>query len=292
MLRLSWQCSFLLFLAVAALACEGDLWSQRYDTSQHAIIGGEVSGPEDAAIVALRIEREDGQRGLCSGVVVAPLVVLTAAHCVAPQAVGAGAAFYVQVDGMGEELAVDRVEFDPEFDLDLIARGHDIAVAITAEPIPVTPLDVSSQPALGEVDTLRLVGYGVSSTAMDDTEGVRREGLAPLDGFDSLFLTLGEGAMPCLGDSGGAAFANLDDGSEALAGIVSFTQNACGSGTKVTNLATYQKFVEEQIDRAEADDSSPGCTAAGRGGQSTLAVFFGLVAMIRSRRRKRQTRRR
>jgi len=281
MVPLSWQCSFLLLLAGAALACE----SENYSTSQHAILGGSPSGPEDEAIVALRIKQADGGRGLCSGVVVAPQVVVTAAHCVAPQAVGANAVFYVLADGTREELAVSSVEFDPDFDLDLIGRGHDIAVAITAELIPAPALDFAAQPELGGVSTLRLVGYGTSSAAMDDTEGVRRQALVPLDDVDDKFLTLGDGAAPCYGDSGGAAFVQREDGSEALAGIVSFTQNACGPGAKLTNLATYQGFVAEQIDNAEAS-SSPGCTIAGRGEASTLMWLFGVLAIMRPRRRR------
>jgi hypothetical protein len=42
--------------------------------------------------------------------------------------------------------------------------------------------------------------------------------------FDQRFLELGlDESAPCLGDSGGPAFVDLADGTEALAGIVSYT---------------------------------------------------------------------
>jgi secreted trypsin-like serine protease len=239
-------------------------------SAAEAIIGGHDDAG-DAAVVALVVRTQAGDEGLCSGLVVAPRVVLTAAHCVAPEAVGRDASFTVLLGSEIEsalEIAVNSVQFDPEFSLELIARGHDVAVVITEMSMPVPALSLELPPELTVGSSLRLVGYGVATPGDADSAGRKRDGVVPLESFDSQFLYLAPGASPCDGDSGGPALVAGDDGVERVAGITSFARGTCSSAAVVTNLSSYLPFVHSQIAAADAAKTSPPSGSPGEAGSS------------------------
>jgi trypsin len=283
---------FVLCLACVGCGEPGPTGDAQVSTSR-AIIGGEPS-TTDTAVVALQIETADGEKGLCTGTVIAPRVVLTAAHCVAPQAVGLGATFSVfigsdvndatQTSLPEAHVPVERVAYDPEFDLGRLSSGHDIGVAITVTPLDVAPIDFDAMPALDGVNAVRIVGYGLSLTTEpvdDSSSGRRLHATVELAAFDTRFLTLGSGAAPCLGDSGGPAFVATGPGSGRLVGIVSYTDNYCGPGARVSNLAAYVPFLHDQIaaNHSDADGagSGRGCGVAPGGSRTPSPWIFGVL---------------
>src|SRR5688572_13209365 len=64
------------------------------EVRQHALIGG-MDDDRDPAVVLILVDMRDGTQELCTGTVIGRRTVLTAAHCLAPQAVGQGASFAV-----------------------------------------------------------------------------------------------------------------------------------------------------------------------------------------------------
>ena len=165
------------------------------------IVGG-TDDTGDPAVVSITIGG-----GQCSGVVVAPQVVVTAAHCIAP---GAGT---VDVGGATANVTsvwVDRY-YTGDVDHDLAALRLDRDANVTAIPI--------AAPMLGSV---RLVGFG--ATAPNGPRGTRHTVATQIVEVDLRQARAGgAGATTCTGDSGGAA---LDDNG-ALVGVITAGDDSC-----------------------------------------------------------------
>jgi secreted trypsin-like serine protease len=276
-------------VALLAHGCGGDAAAPPEGSRAQAITGGASDDVDDTAVVALSIRTQDGEEGLCTGFVVAPRLVLTAAHCVAPAAVGPSASFSLflgsnlgevtQTSAPENHAEVERVDYDPEFDLAAIATGHDVGVLVTASPLPAAPLSLEPSATLDGVSEVRIVGYGVSSETQVDA-GRRRQAVAALASHGELFLELGAGPAPCEGDSGAPVLVADGNGGERVAGVVSFTPGGCGPGVKVTNLSTYLPFVESQIEStARAKAYAPG-GACGFRSRNAGAPFWPVLALL------------
>ena len=80
---------FIGVLAIASLAaCTAPV---SIDSAQQAIINGTTDTDDPGVVMVIAQVGTMGQASLCTGEVISPHVVLTAAHCVSPDTVGAGA---------------------------------------------------------------------------------------------------------------------------------------------------------------------------------------------------------
>ena len=241
------------------------------------IIGG-TADTGDPAVVLVAAQAGNGSGGLCSGEVVSPHVILTAAHCVAPQTIGANAQFGVftgaslfSAEGNDSRkwIGVQETAYDQEWSMNNLENGHDVGVVVLSTPTTITPLRMNHTP-LGNSEvgeSFRIVGYGVDSGSdtQGQSAGTKRQGTTTVSAIDPNFVMSGNSQVnTCEGDSGGAGFLNVG-GQTVLAGITSFGDQGCqysGADTRVDVYAV--PFIDPYIAKYDAGGQS--CPASGNVG--------------------------
>ncbi len=219
----------LLLLAASCAAPDGRGEHVRA-TAERIVDGWDASG--DSEVVALA----SGDGAVCSGTLVAPRVVLSAAHC------GALGASVVVFEGgsLGAPVAVPIATFvaHPEFDGATLA--NDVALVVLAEGAPrgVSAVPLATRPFGPEQmgAGLRVVGYG--RTALADP-ATRQQGWVSITDIQPTSVRTKPGpSQPCHGDSGGPGFASTDAG-EVLAGVISSGDPACTDHANLVRVDAY-----------------------------------------------------
>lgn len=224
-----------------------------------AIVGGAPVADDAAARSVVAIV---GARGnFCSAALIAPDIVLTAAHCVAG---GAAAEFRVVTYSAAQQPAlheVQRVATHPDFKMQAIAvhrASADVAMLQLAQPIVSRPVAVvsSSPTPLQPGIAFRVVGIGVAVRGDGRSGGVTRAaslvatgkpGTLQLRLVDPSTNNLREGLGACTGDSGAPIF--QQQGHSVVIAIVSWSTGAnnaagCGGLTGTTPLTNYRGWIE------------------------------------------------
>jgi V8-like Glu-specific endopeptidase len=191
-----------------------------------AITGGQADGDAHPNVGLVAAVDGTGTRTpLCSTVLVAPTVAVTAAHCFAGTGERVAVSFDSTADAGGSSFVQGRAVVDPMFGADK-KDAHDLAVVLLDTPVAIAPARL---PAAGDSGRLAArqdlvsVGYGYDSAKNPVYDGVRRwstSTLAKVDGA-TIALKLRSGGV-CFGDSGGPHFA----GSTVVA-IVSTGNRSC-----------------------------------------------------------------
>jgi hypothetical protein len=217
--------------------------------SAGAVVGGRDGGPVGGSTLMVL----NARGGVCTGIVLSPRAILTAAHCAA-----GGTELRIHwKDGSGEPVLIPpaAIALHPEFKANAVAarqRSIDLALVRLAEPLPArfapATLVDGTLPRAGVPITL--AGYGVSREGDARTTGTYRSAeLVAVEPYGPGRVLLwatdptGAGKRPgpgaCQGDSGGPI-------TGADSGIVAVTSWSTGPSGKSCGLLSQGVLVAPQ----------------------------------------------
>jgi secreted trypsin-like serine protease len=266
MIKLKKNCGMVVLVLVALAAgfagCGGEEILVDYSSARHFIYNGSPpNAPEHDAVVALLQVQGNYAYFFCSGTLIRPDVVLTAAHCLKGKKANRVLA------AVGNSLSAGQytlyysssLTVHPQYnsrtmdnDIALLKLKNNVA-GVT--PVPEAPATIG----LVQGEKLNFAGFGEQE---DGTYGVKLQVDGTLDGFGCSATDCNcqvppgipahqicykqsppaTGSGPCFGDSGGPAFV-YRNGKAYVAGMTSYGDQYCTIYGVSTRADAFESFI-------------------------------------------------
>jgi hypothetical protein len=283
MKMIRWAMAGLALVACDAPQTDGLSLSQ----ARTPIFGGSApDAPEHDAVVGLH-QRSGDQVGLepfCSGTLIAPDIVLTAAHCLdvarrnrrtfttmSPASLAIYFGNHAASDPNPLVVGVQTTLIHPAYDR--FSSANDIALVRLVAPIqglaPVPALPANLGLVGSDIGTpLDFAGFGLTETG---SSSVKLHAEAPLGGFGctvagcpdpgvaaTMISYAQPDAGPCSGDSGGPAFIQRN-GAPYVAGVTSYGDRGCIIYGVSTRADAFDGFIADFVGDGPVDpEPAPG----------------------------------
>ena len=189
------------------------------------ILSGAACSPDRSPVVKLNMRSSTGVvLGSCSGTIVMPRVVLTAAHCL-DEEVGVVRVWL----GAGDEIVAQSFVHYPNYKFN--SSGFDVGLIFMAEDLPRTPVPILTSRAARVGESAILAGWGRDENSI--TTSLKAGSTVVSAVTDSVVQTIYSppSSSVCSGDSGGPILLS-EGGRWTVGGITSATSSdACNTGT-------------------------------------------------------------
>jgi secreted trypsin-like serine protease len=245
-----------LMIALAALTAASTVSA----APKPAVINGTADSGDPAVVMFVSWDPSPaGYYDTCTAELIAPTVLITAAHCVDPSThPNYNFGLFLQSDGTNFTFAglspVKSVAANPSYNA--TASTDDIGVILLAAPLPgITPLPFlhTADESAWVGQSARIIGYGRTNASDANSAYAKYQATTTVASLSASYIVVGDTSKhDCTGDSGGPALVTVN-GVETIVGVNSIGPTNCTSASSFTRLDLVASWVESFIPASTND---------------------------------------